>query len=213
MISGTLALTCALLAADASTPSPAAPDAAAIVARLARPAPADTAYREVRFVSVLKQPLVLDGSLHYGGDGELGKDVDRPYRETTTISHGKVEVRRTGKPAQRFSLERAPELQALLAAFSALLGGDAATLGRYYDIAAAQDGDRFTLTLTPRLPDLARHLREVVVDGRGNEPRCFSFRQKDGDSSVMLLGPLRESVLADPPTTAALAALCRDGAP
>jgi len=84
------------------------PGEAALIARLARPAPADTAYTEVRFVSVLKRPLVLRGELHYGGAGELGKRVDQPYRETTTISHGKVEVQRSGKPAQRFSLERAP---------------------------------------------------------------------------------------------------------
>lgn len=163
----------------------------------------------MRFVSVLKQPLVLEGHLHYGGAGELGKDVDAPYRETTAISHGKVEVRRAGKPAQRFSLERAPELQALLAAFSALLGGDAPTLARYYDIVASADGERFSLTLTPRLPELAKHLREVIVDGRGNEPECFAFRQNDGDSNVMLLGPLLAAPLPDPPTPAALATLCR----
>jgi len=39
------------------------PGAAALIARLARPAPAVTAYTEVRFVGMLKQPLVLHGEL------------------------------------------------------------------------------------------------------------------------------------------------------
>jgi hypothetical protein len=213
MISGIVALIPALLAASPSPASAPTPETAALIGRLARPAPADTAYTEVRFVSVLKQPLVLHGELHYGGAGELGKRVDQPYRETTTISHGKVDVQRSGKPPQHFSLERAPELQALLAAFSALLGGDAQQLAQYYTIAATQGSENFRLTLTPRGADLAKRLRSVVVDGRGTEPHCFSLQQSDGDSSVMLLGSLASSAVGEPPTQAALAALCQTTAP
>jgi hypothetical protein len=211
MSSGILALTAALSAANPPPPAP-TPEATALVARLARPAPADTAYREVRFVSMLKQPLVLQGELHYGGAGELGKRVDAPYRETTTISAGKVTVEREGKRAQHFSLERAPELQVLLSAFSALLGGDAATLAKFYRLDAVQDGARFTLNLTPLAADLARHLREFVVDGSADAPRCFTLKQSDGDVSVMLLGALAAAPLPQPPTPAALAALCTQAA-
>lgn len=163
----------------------------------------------MRFVSVLKQPLVLHGELHYGGDGELGKQVTAPYRETTAISGGKVTVERAGKPAQHFSLERAPELQVLLAAFSALLGGDAAALARYYAIDAQANGGAFTLTLTPHSADLARHLREFIVAGSGDEPHCFSLYQTDGDASVMLLGALAGADLPQPLTPASLGALCQ----
>ncbi len=109
----------------------------ALVASLRRPAPADTAYTEVRFLRMLRQPLVLRGELHYGGSDRLGKRVDTPYKETTAIAGGEVSVQRDGKPARNFSLERAPELQALLASFSALLGGDASALNQYYAIASA----------------------------------------------------------------------------
>jgi hypothetical protein len=213
MISGIVVLIPALLAASPSPASAPTPETATLIARLARPAPADTAYTEVRFVSVLKQPLVLHGELHYGGIGELGKRVDQPYHETTTISHGKAEVQRSGKPTQHFSLERAPELQALLAAFSALLSGDVQQLARYYTIEATQGGENFRMTLIPRVADLAKHLRSVVVDGRGSEPHCFSLQQNDGDSSVMLLGPLATALVREPPTPAALAALCQTVAP
>jgi Outer membrane lipoprotein carrier protein LolA-like len=212
MISGIFALIPVLLGASPPASAP-TPEVAALIARLARPAPADTAYAEVRFVSLLKQPLLLRGQLHYGGANELGKRVEQPYAETTTISAGKVEVQRAGKPPQHFSLERAPELQALLVAFSALLGGDAATLQRYYAVDARQEGDRFTLTLTPRMADLAKHLSDVVVDGNGAEPRCFTLHQSDGDGSVMLLGRLAGVELPDPPTRDKLAALCGSALP
>ena len=168
----------------------------------------------MRFVSLLKQPLVLHGELHYGGAGKLGKRVDEPYHEATTIDAGAVEVRRSGKSVQRFSLERAPELQTLLAAFGALLGGDAATLEKFYDVRAQQADAHFTLNLTSRPNgDSKRKPVNVVVDGAGNEPRCFSYYPADGDASIMLLGSLANATLPQPLTRSALEGVCQRLAP
>lgn len=190
-----------------AAPSPAPPpDASALIARLARPVPARTAYAEVRFVHLLRKPIVLRGELEYGGPGKLGKRVDRPYRETTTIADGAVDVVRDGRAPKHFELERAPELAALLTGFSALLGGDATTLQQIYTIALVENAPNWTLTLTP-LHD-AQHLRAFVVVGSGNEPRCFTLQQADGDSSTLLLGALAEAPLPQPPTPAAISAIC-----
>src|SRR5690348_16196160 len=70
------------------------PDAADLIARLKRPVPASTAYTEVRFLHQLTRPLVLRGELDYGGADKLGKRVDAPYRESTTISGDNVTVTR-----------------------------------------------------------------------------------------------------------------------
>ena len=203
-----------LLALLSSGPSPAAPpeavapDLAAFVARLAQPTPASTAYTEVRFVHMLRKPLVLHGELTYAGPGRLGKRVDTPYRETTRVADGNVEVEREGRAPKRFELARAPELDALLTGFSALLGGDATMLQAFYTISLVDNASNWTLTLTPRAPALAKHLRALVVDGRGNEPNCFTSQQTDGDSSVMLLGALAAAQLSEPPDPAMLGALC-----
>ena len=122
-------------------------------------------------------------------------------------------MQRDGKPERNFSLERAPELQALLASFSAMLGGDATALNQYYGIALQRAGADWRLTLTPRNPALARQLREMIVDGRDADTRCFSLREGDGDASVMLLGALAVVKLADPPTQVGLESLCRGGQP
>jgi hypothetical protein len=61
MISGTALLTALTLLA--SPP----PDAAALIARLARPVPSTTGYAEVRFMRMFRVPLVLHGELEYGG--------------------------------------------------------------------------------------------------------------------------------------------------
>lgn len=182
-----------------------------LIERLKLPAPSDTAYAETRFVHVLRKPLQLRGELHYGGAGTLGKRVDEPYRESTNIANGEVEVQREGKSPRRFSLERAPELEALLASFSSLLSGDAEGLNRHFKIAAARDGAAWRLELTPRASALASHLSDLVIDGREAEMRCVSTHESDGDSSVMRLASLASATVSEP-TPAALAALC-SGAP
>jgi hypothetical protein len=184
------------------------PDAADLIARLRRPVPASTAYTEVRFVHQLTRPLVLRGELEYGGAGHLGKRVDAPYRESTTISGDSVTVTRADRTPKHFDLERAPELKALMGGFSALLGGDAVALSTLYTFSLADDADRWTLTLTPRDAVLSAHLREFVIDGAGSEPRCFILRQTSGDASVMLLGALAAARLPPAPTTTALATMC-----
>jgi len=163
----------------------------------------------VRFVRVLNKPLLLRGELDYGGADKLGKRVEQPYRETTTIAAGSVDVQREGRASRHFSLERAPELQALLVGFSALLGGDAATLKKFYTVSIVDNATNWTLTLTPVAPALAQHLRSIVVDGTGTEPHCFSLREADGDASVMLLGALAATKLPQKPTPSALDAICQ----
>lgn len=162
---------------------------------------------------LLRKPLVLHGVLDYGGADRLGKRVEQPYRETMKIADGAVDVLRDGRAPQHFSLDRAPELQGLLGGFSALLGGDAVALGKVYTITLVENAANWSLTLTPRNVDLAKHLREIVVDGAGNEPGCFSLHQANGDASVMLLGDLATTKLAEPVTLLALDAICRRSAP
>jgi hypothetical protein len=192
----------------AATPSP-APDAAVLISRLKRPVPATTAYTEVRFAHQLTRPLVLHGELDYAGADKLGKRVDAPYRETTQVSGDDVAVTRENRAPKHFDLQRAPELKVLMGGFSALLGGDAAALQALYTISLVDNAPNWTLTLTPRDPKFAAHLHEFVIDGAGSEPRCFTLRQDNGDSSTMLLGPLAATKLPQPPTPAALAAICR----
>jgi hypothetical protein len=207
MISG-IALTTALLL-TANPPSDLSPETATLIASLARPAPASTPYTEVHFAKLLREPLTLHGRLDYNGGDKLGKRVDSPYKETTTIADGKATIEREGRGAKTFGLDRAPDLQGLLASFSALLSGDSATMNRYYAIDETVDEKHWTLTLRPRSDALAKHLKTVVIDGAEKEPRCFTMVQADGDVSVMLLGDLAKATLPTPVTRESLDSLCR----
>ncbi len=194
------------------TPVPAATLAPErLIVGLAQPAPARTAFAEVRYVGVLERPLILHGDLIWQGGERLERDVSTPYRETTTISGDQVRIVRPGQPPQTFDLGRAPELKGLLIGFRALLSGDAALLRATFDVSASGDARAWTLELKPRDAALARRLTGISVDGSGHRLRCLRMDQSNGDTSFTLLGALAATALPTMPTPAALATLCASG--
>jgi hypothetical protein len=166
----------------------AATDVEALIAKLARPAPSQVAFKEVRFSSLLRAPLVVSGELAYAGPRSLDRRVLEPYREHTAIRGDSVRVEREGAPARTFALRRAPELRGLLSSFAALLAGDHQTIGREFETELSGGAERWTLTLTPRDARARKKLQRIVIEGAGDAPRCFTLHNADGGASVMLLG-------------------------
>jgi hypothetical protein len=198
------------LCVNASAPEDAA-TARALVNSLGRPAPARTAFAEARFLKLLEQPLVVSGELAWLGGDRLERHVEHPSREVSIIADGEVTQQREGRPPRRFSLKRAPQLQILLASFVSLLGGDSERLEQAFAIQhTVGDTKRWTLTLTPRDPTLARTVSRIDIDGQGNEPRCMRMQEADGDLAIDLLGDLAARMPATP-TRDGLAALCHGG--
>jgi hypothetical protein len=186
----------------------AAPDADALIASLARPAPSAIAFTEVRFSSLLTRPLIVSGELGYSGAANLDRRVRQPYREDTSIRGESVRVEREGEPPRSFALRRAPELRGLLDGFSALLAGDAASIKSRFDIVVAGDENTWRLELTPRDASARRRLQQIVVAGAANAPRCFSMKLADGGSSLMLLGEAAAEPVAADATPEALQQRC-----
>src|SRR5690606_37804629 len=128
MISGrtmkhaTSAFPLALLLALASTwPGPAGAEqrqpgrvaAGCSRARRARPAPSRTPFVELRHSRLLKTPLRLSGEYRRPAAGTLVREVQSPYRETTTLEAGAAVIEREGRAPRRVQLDRAPELAGL----------------------------------------------------------------------------------------------------
>lgn len=176
--------------------SAAEPDAAALVSALARPAPARTPYTEVRFASMLDRPLILHGELEYLGPGKLGKRVDTPYQEATTIDGSDVAIKRGSGDVRHYSLNQAPEMEGFLRGFSALLGGDAKTLAADFELKTGGDAKAvWTLNLIPRDARLRRRIMAIDVYGSGTTPRCFATSEADGDTNILLVDDLASAKL------------------
>src|SRR5215213_748413 len=123
----------------------AALDADALIGRLAKPAPASIAFREVRFSPLVDEPLIVAGELGYAGPTSLDRRVTDPYRETIAIRGESVRVEREGEPTRSFGLNRAPELRGLLSGFTGLLAGDPVAIKRNFRIEASGTDDAWTL--------------------------------------------------------------------
>jgi Outer membrane lipoprotein carrier protein LolA-like len=211
MISGNLKLrlmAAALAMAPALCATAAALDARALIERLAKPAPAIVAFREVRFSALTTEPLIVSGELGYDGPASLERRVTQPYRETVSIRGESVRVEREGETARTFGLNRAPELRGLLSGFTALLAGDAAAIERNFRVAANGGDAAWTLELTPADSKSRRRLQQIVVTGRADTPMCFTMLTPNGGASVLLLGAAAERELPNPTTLDALKRLC-----
>jgi hypothetical protein len=164
------------------------PDVAALIAKLAKPAPTTVTFTEVRFAAILREPLMVSGQLVYSGPQSLDRQVTEPYQEDTQIRGEAVRMQRPGQPVRSFGLQRAPELRGLLAGLTALLAGDAQSIQKNFTVRASGDEQRWQLELTPADARIRRRLKMIRAQGNGAEPRCFSLINADNSLSVMLLG-------------------------
>ncbi len=191
------------------TSAAATPNAEALLQRLARPAPALTAFVEVRYSDVLSEPLVSRGELSFSAADQLGKRVDSPFQEHTVVNGETVRIERADRKPMQFSLKRAPELRALLVGFSALLAGDEAALRRHFAIVVVGDDAQWQIELDPIDKRIRKRIRAITVFGSGNAPRCFLVDQADGDSSVMLVDAAASAALPKPLEQSAVLAICK----
>lgn len=170
-----------------------------------------TAFVELRGSALLRKPLRLKGEYRRPDEGTLVREVTAPYAETTTIRAGEVAIARNGKAVRRFALARTPELGGVQASFGALLAGDRRLLEQHYFLDTQGTRQRWTMTLLPRDPALAKKLQAIVLYGRGAELRCIETQPVDGDLQRTLLASAAAS--AEGVTGAgALATLCYGGA-
>ena len=186
-------------------------DAVALIGGLKRELPARTAYTEVRFSHMYDRALVARGELEYLGPGKLGKRVDSPYQETTTIADGEVTLQRGKRKPRQISLERVPELDGFLRGFSALLGGDVAAVQRDFELSSSGDTSHWRLRLAPRDPRLKKRIDAIEVDGSADTARCFSILDADDDASIMLVENLATAKLPEPLTRRNVESACRGG--
>jgi hypothetical protein len=163
-------------------------DATELISKLARPAPAKIAFKEIRFSSLLDQPSIVSGELGYLGPDSLDRSVTDPYRENTLIRGESVRVERDGEKTRTFALKRAPELRGLLTAFSAMLAGDVAAVEREFELTSNGEVDDWELIMAPRDARARKRLQQLKMNGHGDQPSCFSLTSADGTQSIMLLG-------------------------
>lgn len=202
----------ALAAAVVHAGGASADEVSALLGTLARPAPDEVPFVEVRFSPLLDAPVVASGKLEYLAPGRLARHVVDPYREDTLIDGDQVVMNREGERERRFSLRRAPELRGLLSSFSAILAGDEAALRETFEMSLSTEaaGRRWTLQLVPKDDALRARLGDIEVNGSEAAASCISMGARPDAASVTVLGRL-PGELPGKLTPAALRVFCTGG--
>lgn len=165
-------------------------DIAALMQAMAAVPERHERFREERRFAALSFPLVLTGTLHYWRPDRLEKRTEAPEREVMRVDGDRVELTVGNEPTQHIDLGRAPEMQALVSAFRAPLGGDLATLRRHFRVDGSGTLDQWLLVLQPIERRAARFLREVRLGGIGAAMRSTVWLQGNGDTYAMQIEPL-----------------------
>ncbi len=185
-------------------------DTGSLLEKLVRPASESTPFVEIRYSSMLTEPIVASGELEHRMDGALVRRITSPYAETTVLAGETVVFEREGSKPRQFSLDRAPELRGMLTSFGALLQGNREVLERHFSVTTTGNDAGWKMELAPRDGKLKTRIALIRVDGAQGNPRCFTMVEPDGDASLMALGIQDRTALPAALDRQSLQAWCTD---
>jgi hypothetical protein len=145
----------------------------------------DTPFKETKYLSTLKVPLVVEGVLRYRQPDTLEKEILKPTPERYVIAGDSVEIWRRGKLQHQVSLADYPAMRGLTGSIIATMGGDLPSLRQHFEPELSGSREDWTLRLKPRDAELGRRLDRIEIRGQGPAIRFFEMRQRNGDRSVM----------------------------
>ena len=185
MISGRLAaLSLALgVAAQPAAAQELAPGE--LMRRLAAVESSRATFVETRHSALLKEPLVLRGTLTYRRPASLEKRVEQPYEERVAIDGDVLVIESRRGRKLKTSVSGSPGIAALVEGIRATRAGDLAALERHYEVGIAGRAERWSMTLKPADAEVARHVATIVVSGVAGRIARVEVQEAGGDRSVM----------------------------
>lgn len=119
-------------------------------------------FREERHMSILKEALVNQGKLWYTPPDKFRREIEGNQPSTTVIDGKQMTIYYPNlKTAERYNLDRRPELKNSIQAITA--GLNFQRLGDYYNIDGTKDGKLFHVTLTPKTASIRKMVKTVTI--------------------------------------------------
>lgn len=141
-------------------------------------------FTERKYLKVLKAPLQSSGTLTYTAPDKLEKRTLRPRPEVLVIDGKALTVETAGK-RHTLKLQDYPVLWAFVESIRATLGGDIATLERFYKVDLEGGPARWQLFLAPRERSMSRVISQIRIGGAGSRIELIEVQEAKGDRSVM----------------------------
>lgn len=157
--------------------------------RLAQAPERRAAFREVKRLAALDEPLHSSGTLLYRRPGYLEKVTLFPHRERLVVDGDRLAITLGDEPPRVVELGGQPALRALIDAVRAPLAGDLAALQRTFEVGTEPAPRGWLLRLTPRDPAAARIVRQVSIHGEDADVASIRIVEASGDEQLLLIDP------------------------
>lgn len=144
-------------------------------------------FTERKYLSILSEPLILEGRVRYKAPDYVRKEYDDPDSESYEVSGDSLTIEFSDGRRRDMSIDEHPVLRAFVESYRATLAGDQETLNRYFDLDLSGRMEAWQLRLTPRRRQLAEYLNAVVMRGRRSTVYSVETLEANGDRSVMTL--------------------------
>lgn len=177
----------ALSAADASNSKLAATwNVEQLMATLATVSSGNKRFVEKKFISMLTEPIVLNGTLAYIAPSRLEKRILSPYDESYIVDGNTLQIHNPGKNIHRsFALPSYPALWAFVESFRATLAGDSKTLQRFYTTTLSGDRKNWELMLLPIEPSMLKAINSIRIKGTTEHITQIEVQETNGDRSIL----------------------------
>ncbi len=143
-------------------------------------------FRETRYFSKLKDPVVLTGTLSFEKPLRLTKIVERPRWERIDVVDDEVSIRTSeGQVPRTLRLSDTPSLNGLIVALRATLSGNEAQLVELFALHISGVQSDWHLDLLPRGGAIRDKIIQISVTGRGGEPTSFLIVLRTGDRTLI----------------------------
>lgn len=187
-IQATSIASCLLIATHAAAGS-----LEALMTDLAKVEERHARFVEERTIGILDEPLVTEGTLSYRAPDRLIRQDLLPDPAIYAIEGEQLRIV-IDDQERVLALDQEPLLQAMVTPFRAMLAGDEATLNALFDLAYAENDDRWTVTLTPKPSTASRSfIDRIEIAGTGRNVERMDVYEQGGDISRMRLEPTGKS--------------------
>ena len=145
-------------------------------------------FREEKQLTLLKIPLILEGTLSYRAPDYLKKEVHQPNHSLFEISGDQLRIE-TGKKQRTLSLDSHPLIRAFAESYRAILSGDGTTLEQHFETELIGSMNDWTLRLTPKDNQVRSHIESILMTGSGSHIHSTETIEVSGDTTLMTITP------------------------
>lgn len=141
-------------------------------------------YVEEKRIALLKRPLRSEGSVAFAAPALLVRRTEKPEPATLLLDKEVLTVA-DASGQRRIELSESAIVKHFVLTFVNVLHGDRAALERAYSLAYEPKPGGWTLTLTPKAPELRRFVARAVLEGRGVSVERMTLEEENGDVTQM----------------------------